>query len=185
MQKSILTLVVAFMITAVGYANPVRFDGCDYELEKFQNLASYGPFHITPDPGDMYVRLILKVYNRDNSPKSVIFQDIKIKDVAGQKYSASTSDGRNPMDTIQPGFSCEAEIVFMVAATDLGHQMSFVMTKRSHIDPETLTVYLPINNKLEEIPRTEEPAQEVLSCPKVVNGRYVYDDSGVTPTPRP
>ena len=183
MQQSILTLVAAFMMTAVGHANPIRFDGCDYELETFQNLASYGPFHITPDPGGMYVRLILKVYNRDNSPKSVIFQNIMIKDDAGQTYGASTSAGKNPMDTIQPGFSCETEIVFMVAASDLGHQMSLVMTRGSHIDRKTLTAHLPINDKLEEIPQQEDSAPEELSCPKVVNGRYVYDDSGVTPTP--
>jgi hypothetical protein len=182
MQQSILTLVAAFMMTAVGYASPIRFDGCEYELEKFKNLASYGPFHITPDPGDMYVSLILKVYNRDNSPKSVIFQNILIKDDAGRTYSASTSAGRNPMDTIQPGLSCETEIVFIVAASDLGHQMSLVMTKRSQIDPKTLTAYLPLNDVLEEVPQPEQPTQ-ALSHPKVVNGRYVYDDSGVTPTP--
>ncbi len=177
-----LTLVAAFMMAAVGYANPIRFDGCDYELEKFQNLASYGPFHITPDPGGMYIRLILKVYNRNKAPKSVIFQDIMIKDDVGQSYSASTSEGTNPMDTIQPGFYCETEMVFVVPASDLGHQLSLVMTRGSHTDPKMLTADLPRNDKLEEVPQPEQPAQ-APTHPKVVNGRYVYDDSGVTPTP--
>jgi hypothetical protein len=181
MQQSILTLVAAFTMTAVAYANPVRFGGCDYALLKFQNLASYGPFHRIPDQGRMYVRLLLKVHNRSNDPKTINFTDMQLRDESGRTYSFYGVGNPLNMNTIPPGFSCEAEVVFMVAVSDLGRPMTLL----AYSDSKTLTAELPVNDKLEGVPQQEYPAQEALSRPKVVNGRYVYDDSGVTPTPVP
>ena len=173
-------------MTAVGlfsnvFAGDVHLEGCDYELEAYQNLATYGLFHVTPDPGYMYVRVILKVHNVSDSPKTIFFDDVMIRDEAGRTYSCcGFGFGRNPISTIQPGFSCETEIVFMVSAGDLGRPMSLVMTDGG-------LAQLPVNDTLEEVPQSKPAKQTppVAPQPKVVNGRYVYDDSGVSATPAP
>ena len=87
------------------FAGDVHLEGCDYELETYQNLATYGLFHVTPDPGCMYVRVILKVHNVSDSPKTIFFDDVMIRDEAGRTYSCcGFGFGRNPISTIQPGF---------------------------------------------------------------------------------
>jgi hypothetical protein len=89
MKLSAILLIPITTLAAIcnAIAGNVHFDDVITELEKFQNLASYGPFHITPDPGGMYVRLIFKVHNVSDSPKTVWFGRFMIRDEAGRTYS--------------------------------------------------------------------------------------------------
>jgi hypothetical protein len=100
-------------VFAGDVAGDVHLEGCDYELETYQNLATYGLFHVTPGPGGMYVRVILKVHNVSDSPKTIFFDDVMIRDEAGRTYSCcGFGFGRNPISTIQPGFSCRTPSLF-------------------------------------------------------------------------
>ena len=63
-----------------------------------------------------------------------------------------------------------------------GQALTLISTDGAWTNPKTMIAHLPVRDILEEGPQKVHPQEP--SHPKVVNGRYVYDDSSVTSTPR-